>query len=195
MGKLRQALEKRTVPPTTVGELATYLNVQYKTAWGWIAGRNLPKDTRTRQVLFSVLGLDEATVEAGTKRHDATRAAHTEVAVTATPDRERLISLSDEIRSLSEDLSAKLAQFSNSSGVGPDESDQFVKKFRRQLKSLSATLALALSDSKVLQELRSRVNVYELAYVTTLLGAVLDNQKLELWKAFRDLPGKGGKGT
>jgi len=199
MSDIRKSLESRSKPPRTARELAEYLGVPYKTAWNWFSGHRLPKDEETRNQLIKLVEVEGPSAESEDALPFKSSAHVVPVAAKRTVvDRRSEQILIDEVRRLAAELNAKLALLREATTATEDslaETDHLLEVFLQQLYDLSSTLAVVASDESRRNAFRKRINKADVAYVTTLLGALLDEQKFTLWQAFQDFPTKGGRRT
>jgi hypothetical protein len=197
MSDIRKCLESRSKPPRNARELANYLGVPYKTAWGWWAGRGLPKDESVRARLLDLVGSWSAAVSGETLPFKPIENVQ---GASKTPEsgvtRHDLVAQLAEVRSLAAELNAKLVLLTEevkTSDVREQQTSELLEKFVAQLYDMSATLAVVVSDNDRRNAFRERVSKEDVAYLTTLLGSLLDEQKFTLWKAFQAFPMKGAK--
>jgi hypothetical protein len=98
-----------------------------------------------------------------------------------------------EVRALAAELNAKLvllAEEVKTSDVREQQTSELLDRFVAQLYDMSATLTVVVSDNRRRNAFRERVSKEDVAYLTTLLGSLLDEQKFTLWKAFQSFPMK-----
>ncbi len=197
MNDIRRNLESRTTPPRTARELADYFNVPYKTAWGWWAGKTLPKDESARTRLLQLAQSSPATGAAETlpfKPISSRRAAKPAPEPGVSPH--DLVAQLTKARSLAAELNARLAlagEEIKTSDVDGKQLDALLEKFVAQLYDMSETLTIVVADNDRRQAFRNRVSKEDVAYLTTLLDSLLDEQKFTLWKAFQSFPMKEAK--
>jgi hypothetical protein len=194
MSDIRRILESRAVPPRTARQLADYFNVPYKTAWGWWAGKTSPKDESVRIRLLQVVQSSPGAAAAETLPLNPASSRKT-----AKPVPEPGVSQYDLVaqltkaRSLAAELNARLALVGEevkTSGVDGRQLDALLEKFVAQLYDMSETLTVVVADNERRQAFRNRVSKEDVAYLTTLLDSLLDEQKFTLWKAFQSFPMK-----
>lgn len=197
MSDIRRILELRLEPPRTARELADYLNVPYKTAWGWWAGKSLPKDESVRDRLLQLV---QASTAAGTTEVLQFKPNVNRTTTKPTPERRvsrhDLVAQLAKARSLAAELNARLAlagEEVSTSEVDGRQLDVLLEKFVAQLYDMSETLTVVVADNDRRQAFRSRVSKEDVAYLTTLLDSLLDEQKFTLWKAFQGFPMKEAK--
>jgi hypothetical protein len=199
MSDIRKSLESRSKPPRTPRELADYLHAPYKTAWSWFSGVCLPKNEETRDQLMKLVEVEVASAESENALPFKSSAHVVPVAAKrAVVDRRSEQILIDEVRRLAAELNAKVAllrEATTATEDSPAETDHLLEVFLQQLYDLSSTLAVVASDESRRNAFRKRINKADVAYITTLLGALLDEQKFTLWQAFQDFPTKGGRRT
>jgi len=199
MSDIRRILESRAEPPRTARELADYLNVPYKTAWGWFSGRALPKNEEIRNQLMKLMQAEIVLAEPDDALPFKSSVHIVPVLAKRTvADKGLEQMLVDEVRSLAAKLNAKVAllrEATTATEDSPAETDHLLEVFLQQLYDLSSTLAVVASDESRRNAFRKRINKADVAYITTLLGALLDEQKFTLWQAFQDFPTKGGRRT
>jgi hypothetical protein len=197
MNDIRKILESRAEPPRTARELADYLNVPYKTAWGWWSGKRLPKDESVRTRLLQLVQPSPAT---GAAEVLPFKPASSRRTAKPTPEagvsRHDLVAQLTRARSLAAELNARLALVGEevkTSEVDGHQLDALLEKFVAQLYDMSETLTIVVADNGRRQAFRNRVSKEDVAYLTTLLDSLLDEQKFTLWKAFQSFPMKEGK--
>lgn len=199
MSDIRKSLESRSKPPRTARELAEYLGVPYKTAWGWFSGRALPKNEEIRNQLMKLMQAEIVPAESEDALPFKSSVHIVPVAAKgAVADKRSEQMLIDEVRSLAAKLNAKLVLLGEESKATENSLaaiDHLLEVFLQQLYDLSSTLAVVASDESRRNAFRKRINKADVAYITTLLGALLDEQKFTLWQAFQDFPTKGGRRT
>lgn len=193
MDDIRRSLESRTEPPRSARELADYLNVPYKTAWGWWAGRSLPKDGSVRTRLLQLAHSGPATEAVETPFNPASSRKAAKPIPEPGVSQHDLVAQLTKARSLAAELNARLALVGEevkTSGVDGRQLDALLEKFVAQLYDMSETLTVVVADNERRQAFRNRVSKEDVAYLTTLLDSLLDEQKFTLWKAFRSFPMK-----
>lgn len=199
MNSVKNALAARESPPRNARELAEYFGVLYKTAWGWFSGRALPKNEEIRNQLMKLMQAEIVPVESEDALPFKSSVHIVPVAAKrAVADKGSEQLLVDEVRSLAAKLNAKLVLLGEESKAtenSPIATDHLLEVFLQQLYDLSSTLAVVASDESRRNAFRKRINKADVAYITTLLGALLDEQKFTLWQAFQDFPTKGGRQT
>ncbi|RIE16722.1 hypothetical protein [Candidatus Cryosericum septentrionale] len=199
MNDIRKSLESRSKAPRTARELAEYFGVPYKTAWGWFSGRVLPKNEEIRDQLMMLIQAETIPAEPEDGLPFRPSVHVVPVAAKGTvADKGSEQMLIDEVRSLAAELNAKLALLGEAVKAtenSPAGTDHLLEVFLQQLYDLSSTLAVVASDESRRNAFRRRINKADVAYITTLLGALLDEQKFTLWQAFQDFPMKGGRRT
>jgi hypothetical protein len=110
--------------------------------------------------------------------------------------RHDLVAQLTKARSLAAELNARLAlagEEVKTSDVDGHQLDALLDKFVAQLYDMSETLTVVVADNDRRQAFRSRVSKEDVAYLTTLLDSLLDEQKFTLWKAFQSFPMKEAK--
>jgi hypothetical protein len=197
MNDIRKCLESRSKPPRTARELADYFDVPYKTAWGWWAGKTLPKDTSVRGRLLDLARSGPPAVSGDMLPFEPSKSREGtgQTREPAIP-RHDLVAQLAEVRSLAAELNAKLVLLTEevkTSDVREQQTSKLLELFVSQLYDMSATLAVVVSDNDRRNAFRERVSKEDVAYLTTLLGSLLDEQKFTLWKAFQAFPMKGAK--
>jgi len=199
MNSVKNALAARESPPRNARELAEYFGVLYKTAWGWFSGRALPKNEEIRNQLMKLMQAEIVPVESEDALPFKSSVHIVPVAAKrAVADKGLEQMLVDEVRSLAAKLNAKLVLLGEESKATENSAtatDHLLEVFLQQLYDLSSTLAIVASDESRRNAFRKRINKADVAYITTLLGALLDEQKFTLWQAFQDFPTKGGRRT
>jgi len=173
--------------------------VPYKTAWGWFSGRALPKNEEIRNQLMKLMQAEIVLAEPDDALPFKSSVHIVPVLAKRTvADKGLEQMLVDEVRSLAAKLNAKVAllrEATTATEDSPAETDHLLEVFLQQLYDLSSTLAVVASDESRRNAFRKRINKADVAYITTLLGALLDEQKFTLWQAFQDFPTKGGRRT
>lgn len=199
MNSVKNALAARESPPRNAKELAEYFGVLYKTAWGWFSGRALPKNEEIRNQLMKLMQAEIIPAEPDDALPFKSSVHIVPVLAKRTvADKGLEQMLVDEVRSLAAKLNAKVAllrEATTATEDSPAETGHLLEVFLRQLYDLSSTLAVVASDESRRNAFRKRINKADVAYITTLLGALLDEQKFTLWQAFQDFPTKGGRRT
>jgi hypothetical protein len=97
---------------------------------------------------------------------------------------------------LAAELNARLAlagEEIKTSDVDGKQLDALLDKFVTQLYDMSETLTVVVADNDRRQAFRNRVSKEDVAYLTTLLDSLLNEQKFTLWKAFQSFPMKEAK--
>jgi hypothetical protein len=196
MNDIRKSLESRNKPPRTARELADYFGVPYKTAWSWYAGKTLPKDESMRSRLMDLVQAGPP-ASGDTLPFEQTKGGEGagQTREPASP-RHDLVAHLAEVRSLAAELNAKLVLLTEevkTSDAREQQTSGLLELFVSQLYDMSATLAVVVSDNDRRNAFRQRVSKEDVAYLTTLLGSLLDEQKFTLWKAFQAFPMKGAK--
>jgi hypothetical protein len=197
MSEIRKGLESRSKPPRNAKELADYFDVPYKTAWSWWASKTLPKDESVRRRLLDLVQAGSPTVsgdmlpfEPGKRREGTGQTREPAI------PRHDLVAQLAEVRALAAELNAKLVLLTEevkTSDLREQQTSELLEKFVAQLYDMSTTLAVVVSDNDRRNAFRERVSKEDVAYLTTLLGSLLDEQKFTLWKAFQSFPMKGAK--
>lgn len=199
MNNVKNALAAREAPPRNAKELAEHFGVPYKTAWGWFSGHSLPKNEEIRNQLMKLVQAEIVPVESEDALPFKSSAHVVRIAAKgAVADKRSEQMLIDEVRSLAAKLNAKLVLLGEESKATENSLaaiDHLLEVFLQQLYDLSSTLAVVASDESRRNAFRKRINKADVAYITTLLGALLDEQKFTLWQAFQDFPTKGGRRT
>lgn len=199
MYDIKKNLRMRDKSPRTARELADYFNVPYKTAWSWWAGKSLPKEEAVRSRLLELArpSLVEAPVGGAIPPSESTRngKATQQVQDKGVP-RHDLVAQLARARSLAAELNARLTlagEEVKTTEIDGQQLDTLLDKFVAQLYDMSETLTVVVADNDRRQAFRSRVSKEDVAYLTTLLDSLLDEQKFTLWKAFQSFPMKGAK--
>lgn len=194
MDDVKSSLKARKNPPRTARELADYLNVSYKTAWGWWSGKSLPKDKFIRSRLLTLVGsassnddIEVLPLKSAESRKVAKQMPERSIS------RQDLIRQLTEVRSLAAELNARLTLVEEevrTSKVDGCKLDNLLERFVAQLYDMSETLTIVAADNDRRQAFRNRVSKEDVAYLTTLLEALLDEQKFTLWQVFQNFPMK-----
>jgi hypothetical protein len=126
--------------------------------------------------------------------------AHSRTIGAPTPEpgvsRHDLVAQLARARSLAAELNARLTlagEEVKTTEIDGQQLDTLLDKFVAQLYDMSETLIVVVADNDRRQAFRSRVSKEDVAYLTTLLDSLLDEQKFTLWKAFQSFPMKGAK--
>jgi hypothetical protein len=197
MSDIRRILELRSEPPRTARELADYLHAPYKVAWTWWSGKSLPKDKAVRSRLLDLVqgGSNTDSRESLPFGPRVSGRGSQQIVDSGVP-RQDLVAQLAKARSLAAELNARLTLVGEEVKTGEVDGhqlDALLEKFVAQLYDMSETLTVVVADNERRQAFRHRVSKEDVAYLTTLLDSLLDEQKFTLWKAFQSFPMKEGK--
>ena len=197
MNDIRKILESRAEPPRTARELADYLHAPYKVAWTWWSGKSLPKDKAVRSRLLDLVRCGSNTDSRDSLLFGSSESDKgSQQTVDSGVPRQDLVAQLAKARSLAAELNARLALVGEevkTSKVDGHQLNALLEKFVAQLYDMSETLTIVVADNGRRQAFRNRVSKEDVAYLTTLLDSLLDEQKFTLWKAFQSFPMNGAK--
>ncbi len=183
MGDLKEWLKNRDKSPKSVKELSQiFKNIPYKTVCGWVYQDKIPKNPEVREKLYNLTGIKKY-------KPNQNRVLDNEFNLKT----EKIKIVLEEMESLIDELTFKFLLLKNTDELKPYiRSDSKNKKIylvnlRTEMYKFLKDLIYLLKNDELRKRFIESVDKRDIAFLSSLLEALLDDKKLQIWKIFQKI--------
>ncbi len=183
MGELKEWLKNRKESPRTIRELANiFHNIPYKTVAGWVHKDSIPKDKEIRRKLYELTNINKYKVSESIER---SKKFEKEITI------ENYTNLL--IKDIEYDLNQILLKLSLLKSENKEiqiedyKSKEIMINIKKIIYECFKTLTPLINNENLRKKFREEINKNDIAMLSSLLEALLDEKKFKIWLIFKNI--------